>query len=103
MRLLATHFLQFLTWLVLDASSHVEGYYIAPACAKYGVPPKDLRPVIRSAMLEAHSMAESSIDSGLQVGNDDPMDNSKLLLFPRAEARHYEEVIGTYVTGVEQP
>jgi hypothetical protein len=49
-------------------------------------------------MTEAQSMAGSSVESGLQVGKDDEMDNSKLLLFPRAEAKHYEEVVGTYAT-----
>jgi hypothetical protein len=76
----------------------VHGYFIAPACAKYGWTRSNLNSVIQSGMTEAQSMAGSSVESGLQVGKDDEMDNSKLLLFPRAEAKHYEEVVGTYAT-----
>jgi hypothetical protein len=99
MRLLATRFLQFLTCLLLNASLHAKAYYIAPGCTKYGKPPRDLRPVIKSGMQEAQSMAAWSKKIGLQVGNDDRMDNSKVTLFAGAKAEHYKEVIGTYTTG----
>jgi hypothetical protein len=93
MRFLATPFLHFFAWLLLNASLHVEAYFISPSCASYGQPRSDIGPVIEAGMEEAYSMAKSSIKSDLHVGNDDPMDNSKLLLFPKAEAKHYEDII----------
>jgi hypothetical protein len=99
MALLATRFRHFVTWLLLlNPSFHVEAYYIGPACADYKTL-GDLGPVIQSSMKESRSMAKSSLESGLLSDQKDQEDNSKDLLYQRAEKKHFQQVIGTYSKG----
>jgi hypothetical protein len=95
-----TGFLHLLTWLILCASLHVQGYTIAPSCQKYGPPgsEKDLSPTIKAAMLEAQKMAELGAGDTLDTikGRFDRLDNSINQLFPWGMPRHFNTIKGTY-------
>jgi hypothetical protein len=100
------HLWQFLTWLLLNASSHVQGYAISPGCKKFGLLVqkkglwvvdekniRDLTPVIQEAMREAEDMAQK-----FNIKQKDKFDDSISELLPGMSAAQESKAEGMHAT-----